>query len=323
MTASYKIIDSGLAPMGSLMRSIVDITLDSSYPAAGYPLYPSYVGLSGILGGTVIGSNLPSAGLWPGVYVADQLGLSYLLVTGGQAGIRQAVYSNVIAAPVELAAAENADQAAAPTSSTVIGTAQTFTTMAGTKAITLQPDVPRNVQITILNDSGGALNLYEGVTTFTVVGTFRGAAQTELITFTSTAGNKSVANTPKYRWKAGVKPFDTLTSITYDNAAAGGLKCTVGPGVRFGIPSALLTPSYLDVLKIWFGLPSSTATADVAVVTGRVVSTAGAQTFNIGDPTSQAIASFMTVGCLFNALTGVVTGTNLAAYTVRVMFVGI
>jgi hypothetical protein len=322
MTASIALVEGGLASFGNMMRSIVDITLDASYPSVGYPIYPRDVGLSGIYGGHVIGSNLPSAGLWAAVYSPSVLGVNYILVTGGQAGIRTYTAANVLGAPVEKAAAENADEASVATNSAVIGAAQTFTTMAGTKAITLQPDVPRNVVITILNDHGHALDLYTGITTFTVTGTFRGAAQTETITFTSTTDNHEVATT-FCRWKAGAKPFDTLTSITYVNGAAGDLKCTVGPGLRFGIPVALLTPAYTDVLKIWFGLPSATANADVAVTTNRIVATAGAQTFNIGTVTSQAVADFMDVGIIFNALSGVVTGTNLAAYTVRVMFIGI
>jgi hypothetical protein len=331
MTASIALVEGGLASFGNMMRSIVDITLDASYPSAGYPIYPRDVGLSGIYGGHVIGSNLPSAGLWAAVHSPSVLGVNYLLVTGGQAGIRECVYSNVRGAPVELAAAENAD--AAFTSGEVnyayIGASETFTTMAGhslakSHTISVQPDVSRNVVITIINDSGGDLNLYEGITTFTVTGKFRGGTQTELITFTSTSGNKKIASASNHcRYKAGVKPFDSITSIVYDNGAAATLKCAIGLGLRFGIPVALLTPDYTDVLKIWFGAPSTTAAADVAVATGRVVSTVGAQTFNIGDPTSVAAAEYATVGAIFNGLTGVVTGANLAAYTVRVMFIGI
>ena len=323
MTATYTpVAGAPIQSMGSLRIAFYDIALDTSYPAAGYPFYARDLGFSALIGGHVISSNLPSAGLYSGIYVSDPLRLSYLLVNSGIVGIRSYNVSNVRGGPVELAAAENADQATAPTNSTLIATAANFTTMAGTVTIAVQPDVPRNIQITLFNDTGGNLNLYEGVTTFTVTGKFRGGTQTEAITFTSTSGNKAVAHTPNYRWKAGVKPFDSITSITYDNAAAATMKCSVGPGLRLGIPVALATPAYTDVLKIWFGLPSTTADADVAVAAARIVTTAGAQTFNIGDPTSVALAEYMSAGIIFNAYSGVQTGTNLSAYTVRVMLFG-
>ena len=59
-----------------------------------------------------------------------------------------------------------ADAAAAPVNSTLVATAATFTAMAGTVTVAASPDVPRNLMLTVLNDSGGALNLYEGDTTY-------------------------------------------------------------------------------------------------------------------------------------------------------------
>jgi len=93
------------------------------------------------------------------------------------------------------------------------------------------PDQARNICISIQNDSGGSLNLYEGVMTFTITGTFKGAVQTETITFTSTAGNKALA-TAKWRDKYGLKPFDTVTDITVDHVPDDGLKISAGLGTK-------------------------------------------------------------------------------------------
>jgi hypothetical protein len=141
-----------------------------------------------------------------------------------------------------------ADQASGPVNPAFIGAEETFTAMAGTKVIDFQPDVPRNVIIVVHNDSGGALNLYEGNTTYTITGLFRGAAQVETLVWTSTAGNKAVADT-KFRYLAGVKPFDKITSITYTNGAAGGLKCSVAPGSKIGLPVTPVNNAEADLLK--------------------------------------------------------------------------
>lgn len=144
---------------------------------------------------------------------------------------------------------ENADAGANPTNGALLKALATFTSYAGTITPTINPDRARNIAIVINNDSGGALNLFEGTTTFTITGTYRGAAQSETVTFTSTAGNKSVANN-QFRYKYGVKPFNTVTSVTYDNAPAGGLKASLGVGSLMGLPSLLKTPAEADVTQI-------------------------------------------------------------------------
>src|SRR5512137_877866 len=84
-----------------------------------------------------------------------------------------------------------ADQAAAPVNSALLVTAALWSVTPW--VIAAQPDIARNLMITVINDSGGPLDLYEGTTTYAIVGTFRGAAQTENLTWVSTGGNKSVA----------------------------------------------------------------------------------------------------------------------------------
>lgn len=144
---------------------------------------------------------------------------------------------------------ENADQAALPTNGALVGAETAVAAGAYTFPATAEPDVGRNVCICFRNDSGGNLDLYEGVMTFTATGTFRGVAQTEEITYTSTALNKEIVNT-KYRDKYGVKPFDTVTAVTVDNICDDGIKIAVGIGSKIGFPEPLLTPVVADVRKV-------------------------------------------------------------------------
>jgi len=145
--------------------------------------------------------------------------------------------------------AENADADAEPTNGHAVSAIATVASGAYTKGALTNPDCGRNVCIVIQNDSGGALDLYKGASNFTVTGTWRGAAQTDIITFTSTDANKSVANT-KFRYKYGVKPFDTVTNITVDKAPADGLKIGAGLGSKIGLPTNLLTPAAADIVKL-------------------------------------------------------------------------
>lgn len=152
--------------------------------------------------------------------------------------------------------AETADGASLPTNGAAVVSVVTqadVTTAKGVLTVAAQPDIARNVCACVTNDSGGALNLYVGATTFRVTGTFKGAAQTENITITVTDAQKAIAN-GKFRYKYGVKPFDTITSITQPNyatdAMGAGLKISVGLGSKVGLYDTLLTPAEADVFKI-------------------------------------------------------------------------
>lgn len=129
--------------------------------------------------------------------------------------------------------AENAD-GTTPTNYQLLKTADTVTNFAGMISNISEPDVARNVCITILNDSGGTLNLYEGTTTFTVSGAFRGQTVTETVKFTSTGLNKTIAD-GKSRNKYTLNSFDKVNQISYNNAPDGGLKIGIGPGSKIGL----------------------------------------------------------------------------------------
>ena len=206
-----------------------------------------------------------------------------------------------------------ADEAAGPVNPTLIGAEQDFTTMAGTKVVTLSPDVPRNVIIVAHNDTGGALDLYEGDTTWTITGTFRGAAQVEALVWTSTAGNKSIA-AGQFRYLAGVEPFDTITSITYDNAGAGTLKMSVAPGSALGYPVDSDTGAEADFTK---------ATVDAAdfTITGAVDVTN--KTFNVGTTADGADVEIQYVVDFDQGATTSVSGGTPAGTVSQPTFTGV
>lgn len=112
--------------------------------------------------------------------------------------------------------------------------------------IALSPDVGRNVGIGLLNDTGGASA--GNAATYTVVGTWRGAAQSEVISFTA-PDLATIAN-GSYGYKYGVKPFDTVTSITPSAAQPANWDHVAGIGSLLGLPTDLATPIEADVTKI-------------------------------------------------------------------------
>ncbi len=84
-----------------------------------------------------------------------------------------------------------------------------------------------------------------------ITGTWRGAAQQETIELAFTAEDKEIANT-KFRFKYGVKPFDTVTAATVTGflAAHENMQVSLGIGSKIGLPTNLLTPDEDDVVNI-------------------------------------------------------------------------
>jgi len=152
--------------------------------------------------------------------------------------------------------AMTADGAGLPTNGALIVAAVTqadVATALGVLTVAASPDVARNACFCVTNDSGGALNLYVGTTTLHIVGTYKGAAQTEDISLTVTDAQKAIAN-GKFRYKYGSKPFDTITAVTQPAYATDkmgdGLKISVGLGSKVALYDSLLTPAEADVFKI-------------------------------------------------------------------------
>lgn len=235
--------------------TIRGVTFDSSYPTGGEALTASDLGWSQIgscwaqsKGGLSFEYDVLNAKILAYLGATDSSGTFSFSPGGGDLKGATAI-TGVMG---------TADQAADAVNAGTWVAYQTFTTIGATGAfgtITAQPGTARNAVVTVKNDSGGSLNLYTGTMTVTVVGTFRGAAQTEAIACTLTGGQVAVANS-KFRAFAGSKPFDTITSVTGDATsftaiivADGALKVGVGPGTLLGLPVAADTGTDADVVK--------------------------------------------------------------------------
>lgn len=134
---------------------------------------------------------------------------------------------------------------ALPTNGNLISTAAAANnTTAFTIAV--NPDVARNIGIGLLNGTGGAS--VGNACAFAIVGTFRGAAQLETITFI--AGDVATIANGSYAYKYGAKPFDAVTSITPTVAQPASWSHVAGVGSKLGLPTDLATPLEADVTKI-------------------------------------------------------------------------
>jgi len=233
---------------GSTRAHVVDVTLDSSYPAGGYPLGANFFGMSFLYGLDLLSMN--TAGITAGIRPVYDYETGKLVINQGAGGLQSYSPGGGDIKGSGNTNAENTDAASDVTNGEYVSTRAAFSTLvAGALLIALNPDVPRNVCITIENTTGGALNLFEGVSSFAVIGTFRGLAQTETITITSTAGNKSVG-AAKFRAKYGLKPFDTITSITVTNEGAATLSVGAGLGSQLGLPQPFTaTGSVISITK--------------------------------------------------------------------------
>lgn len=186
--------------------------------------------------------------------------------------------------------------------------AQTFGAVDGNAgdlgALIAQPDVARAVGISIINDSGGPLDMYVGTTTFTITGTFRGQAQVEQAVAVVLDAAKTVAD-GKFRWLRTTKPFDTIASITMNHSAdwPATLKVAVGPSSQLGLPVAPANNAASDFVKL------TVNGANMEVVSEGVYSTIYG-TLDVGTTADGA-----DVGVVYNAAGGalVSAGAGLPA----------
>ena len=241
--------------LGSMTGIFIDFSADDDYPEGGYPFTTKELGVNTIEG--IL--SIENSGY---IYEFDRTNKKLKVLAGGDGTFTptgdisvddtETVANTQTLFDIKGSAntdSENSDAASLPTNGNYVAAAAAVSGGAWTHGALTSPDVPRNVGISITNDSGGALNLFEGVMTFTVTGTDKnGTAQTETITFTSSAGNKSVADT-KFRYKYGVKAFKTVTDITLDNEPANGLKIGASLGSKIAILNTLKTPAEADVLR--------------------------------------------------------------------------
>jgi len=222
---------------------LASIALDSSYVTGGYAFNPD----------TLFGIHFTEA---PIIMPENGYIFKYddtnkkLLAYKSQLAVQQFCHS---VKGSENTDAETADGAALPTNGALVSTAATqadIVTALGDLTVAASPDISRNVCVCITNDSGGALNMYVGTVSFLVTGTFKGVAQTETISLTVTNAQKAIAN-GKFRYKYGLKPFTTITSVTQPgyatDAMADGLKISVGVGSKIALLNTPITPAATDI----------------------------------------------------------------------------
>ena len=158
---------------------------------------------------------------------------------------------NLKGADADVAGSMTADQASGPTNDDQIDTYAAVAGGAWTYSENNEMGFPRNVSIALWNDTGGAIAMEEAAFTALVTGFFRGAAQSDTITETFTAGNKSIA-AAQFRWKYGVKPFDTITNVVITGLTANQntLKIGVGIGRLLGVPQDTKNGTAADFVKV-------------------------------------------------------------------------
>lgn len=227
--------------IGGMVGNVCDIVFDSSYASGGEVLGGSETGVASILGAIDTGGGV---GDGPFRFKFNGATGKLQVFRGGGPPI-------VVYAESDIKGSANTDAVGAgnyitiPTNGNLISTlAAADNTTAFT--IALQPDIPRNVGILVKDATGGSVD--GNAADYVIVGTFRGAAQTETVSFSAanvaTMGNGNIAA------KYGVKPFDSITSITPSAAQPTGFQHGVGPGSKLGLPSATATNTEADIIKL-------------------------------------------------------------------------
>jgi len=229
---------------GTKTAYLADIALDSAYVTGGYNFNPEALFGIHCVEAPIIS---PVSGH---VFKYDDTNKK-LLVYKSQMAAQQHCHSVKGSANTD---AETVDSAALPTNGAYLVSAVTqadVVTALGALTVAAQPDIARNVCICVTNDTGGNLNLYVGSTSFLVTGTFKGAVQTETISITNATGTKAVGHAPSYRYKYGLKPFNTITSIVQANYAvdkmANTLKISAGLGSKIALLNTPITPDAGDI----------------------------------------------------------------------------
>jgi hypothetical protein len=246
-------------------KLIIGITGPSSYTTTGEAITPQQFSLGYIE-------------WFPDVFLVNSLGaivlaryndttakLQYFNPGGAGGGEISYTPADNKGATITTAGSVTADQAAVPVNSAIYKAATADSTLLGTITPTTQPELPRNIQVTVNNPTGGALDLFTGGGTvnFTITGTFRGAAQVEVLPFTVSGGQAAIA-AGKCRFQQSTKPFDTVTGVTYNGTATMGdaLTIALGPGSKLGLPAPRFTPADADVFVFAVtGVPQTIAGA--------------------------------------------------------------
>lgn len=248
---------------GGLFQNLCSVQFDSSYPTGGEVLGGNECGVPNLL--AVLDLN---SGVGDGGYK-----FKYNPATGKMQAFRGAGSTLGTFTQGDIKGSVSADVGIA--SGALPTNGQLWSTLADAATLTaftiaLQPDFARNVSISLKNTVAGAST--GNAVTFAIVGTFRGAAQTDSISFTALDLTSTAQN--EVATKHGVKPFDSITSITPSAAQPASWQHAAGPGSKLGLPNPTATNAEVDLIKLTknganlaiTGLYSTNQTVDFGVL---------------------------------------------------------
>jgi hypothetical protein len=302
-------IARGLAMLGNFRARIVKWTGPASYATGGETMVGAGIAtLEGVIpcGPALAGSSALQLGYDPstGKLLAFEVGPA-----GGTPHVNAYVPGGA-----DIKGSANTDTlgvgGAVPTNGNLVSTVAAANNTTPF-VIAAQPDCARNISISLQNNTGGASA--GNAADYVIVGTFRGAAQTETISFTA-PDLATIANT-SWGTKYGSKPFDTVTSITPSLAQPASWNHDAGIGSKLGLPTNLFTPIEADVVKI----SKNAADLPVAGLVDIVNMTVNLGTLANGDDVAIEYKDNVGVG---GALVEVANTTNLSAFTARLLVLG-
>ncbi len=285
--------------IGGGASQLVDTLFDSSYPTGGEAIAGTDVGLSAIK--AAFDTN---SGVGDGPYrVKFNRTTNKLQVYRSGAGGVQVYSESDIKGSVTVDV--GIASGTLPTNGALLSTlAAADNTTAFTLAV--QPDIPRNIGISLKNTVAGAST--GNAVDMAIVGLFRGAAQTETISFsalelTSTAQNEVAT-------KYGSKPFDSITSITPSAAQPASWQHAAGVGSKIAIPNPTSANAEADLVKL-------TKNAANLAITGLYSTN---QTVNFG-----TLSDGDDISIQYNGAGGFVevgNAVDLSGYTPRILYLG-
>ncbi len=310
--------------VGSLRSDMYDITFDSSYASGGESLVAAAVGLKNLLGVQFMGGNAAALGYVPYWDSAnDKVVMLRTAATAPTTVSEQISYTgvDVLGADADVAGSDTADQAAGPTNDDRIDTLKPVASGTWAYDENNEIDYPRNVCITVQNTTGGTLSFIDGTTSFLVTGFFRGVAQSETISFVLTGGQEDIV-AAKFRWKYGVKPFDSITNVveTGLTAAADAIDIGVGIGRLLGLPETPATPAEADFLKVikeFVDIPAATFVYNDTNQTMDLGAITAAQSFTLNYLIDRSVPNAAAAAVL-----GEPVSVDLSSLTIRAQFIG-
>lgn len=239
--ASARVLD-GIDFWGTHGVAIRKFTGDSAYVSGGYTLNGSNFGFGSkpLEGVVLLGVRTALAANFTPVY--DLLNKKLVIIQGASSELTYAQGDIKGSVTTDVAIISGALQTNGQLISTLAAANNTtaFT-------IALQPDIPRNLGIAYKNATGGSStgNAVDNV----IVGTFRGVAQTETVSFSASELTSTSNN--EVGTKYTTKPFDSITSITPSAAQPASWQHAVGPGSKLGLPQPTLNNLEADIIKLF------------------------------------------------------------------------